>query len=155
MIVSRAKPGPSGVKNSVRCVPRTAGDGTPLTSSVNGCKPPDTFSATCVSEARSSREPLGGNRIFGAAPAISPGSRPGRKRCNGSGSLLLAAKIAPFGARASGAGTPPMRAKASNRIGAAALRPTRPGTGAPSGRPTQTPMVRLPSKPTDHASRYP
>ena len=36
----------------------------------------------------------------------------------------------------------PVRAKASNRIGAAAVRPRRPGTGAPSGRPTQTPMVR-------------
>jgi len=29
----------------------------------------------------------------------------------------------------------------SNRIGAAAVRPIRPGTGAPSGRPTQTPIV--------------
>ncbi len=47
----------------------------------------------------------------------------------------------------------PVREKASNRIGAAAMRPIRPGTGAPSGRPTQTPMVRLPSKPTDQASR--
>ena len=28
-----------------------------------------------------------------------------------------------------------------------------PGTGAPSGRPTHTPMVILPSKPTDQASR--
>ena len=28
-----------------------------------------------------------------------------------------------------------------------------PGTGAPSGRPTQTPMVRVPSNPTAQASR--
>ena len=60
---------------------------------------------------------------------------------------------APFGAFGSAAGRLPERANASNRIGAAAARPTRPGTGAPSGRPTQTPMVRLPSKPTDQASR--
>ena len=45
------------------------------------------------------------------------------------------------------------RAKASNRIGAAAVRPAKPLTGAPSGLPTQTPMVRLPSKPTAQASR--
>ena len=32
-------------------------------------------------------------------------------------------------------------------------RPINPGTGAPSGRPTHTPIVRLPSYPTDHASR--
>ena len=57
------------------------------------------------------------------------------------------------GARGSGAGAVGRRAKASNRIGAAAMRPTRPGTGAPSGRPTQTPIVCLPSKPTDQASR--
>ena len=44
-------------------------------------------------------------------------------------------------------------AKASNRIGAAAVRPTSPLTGAPSGRPTHTPMVRLPSNPTAQASR--
>ncbi len=47
----------------------------------------------------------------------------------------------------------PERAKASNRIGAATARPTMPGTGAPSGRPTQTPMVICPSKPTAQASR--
>ena len=69
------------------------------------------------------------------------------------GSLEVAASSAPFGACASAAGSLPVRAKASNRIGAALARPTRPGTGAPSGRPTQTPIVRLPSKPTDHASR--
>ncbi len=51
------------------------------------------------------------------------------------GSVAAAAAIwrggkdAPFGACASGAGTLPVRAKASNRIGAAALRPTSPGTG--------------------------
>ena len=45
----------------------------------------------------------------------------------------MAATSAPLGARGSGAGSLPVRAKASNRIGAAAARPTRPGTGAPSG----------------------
>jgi len=51
--------------------------------------------------------------------------------------------------------TRPERVKASHRTGAAAVRPVRPATGAPSGRPTQTPTVRVPSKPTDHASRKP
>ena len=89
----------------------------------------------------------------GAGLAVSLGIAAVRKRCSGGGRRLLAAKIAPFGAFGSAAGRPPMRANASNRIGAAAARPTKPGTGAPSGRPTQTPTVRLPSKPTDHASR--
>ena len=77
----------------------------------------------------------------------------GRKCCSGTGNLALAATIASFGACAKRAGNLPLRAKASNRIGAAAPRPTNPGVGAPSGRPTQTPMVRLPSKPTAQASR--
>jgi len=58
-----------------------------------------------------------------------------------------------FGGLGSGAGNFPVRAKASNRMGAAAVRPTMPGAGAPSGRPTHTPMVMRPSKPTDQASR--
>ena len=55
--------------------------------------------------------------------------------------MLPAAKIVPFGAGASGAAVKPERANASNKIGAADARPYRPGTGAPSGRPTQTPIV--------------
>ena len=66
---------------------------------------------------------------------------------------LLVAISAPAGAGGSGASGCGPRAKASNRIGAAAVRPARPLTGAPSGLPTQTPMVRLPSKPTAQASR--
>ena len=77
----------------------------------------------------------------------------GRNRRNGSGSLALLASSTAFGGFGSAAGIFPVRAKASNRIGAAAVRPTSPGTGAPSGRPTHTPMVMRPSKPTDQASR--
>ena len=71
----------------------------------------------------------------------------------GSGWVAELASNAPVGALGSAAGIFPVRAKASNRIGAAAVRPTRPGTGAPSGRPTHTPIVIRPSKPTDQASR--
>ena len=48
-----------------------------------------------------------------------------------------------------------MRAKASNRIGAAASRPVRPGEGELSGRPTQTATVEPRSKPIASASRKP
>ena len=58
----------------------------------------------------------------------------------------------PGGAARSGV-VAPSRAKASIRIGAAASTPIRPGTGAPSGRPTQTPMTWRPSKPIAQASR--
>jgi len=49
----------------------------------------------------------------------------------------------------------PSLSNASNRIGAAIVMPDNPGTGAPSGRPTQTPITVLPSNPIDHPSRYP
>ena len=87
------------------------------------------------------------------SPPVRTSSPTGRNRRSGSGSLALLATSVPLGGFGSGAGSLPVRAKASNRIGAAAVRPTRPGTGAPSGRPTQTPMVMRPSKPTDQASR--
>ena len=132
--------------------------GTPFTSTVSGSEPPEIFRAMGSGlppalAASSSRAPSGGNMIFkgGSPPAL--GRPAGRKRWSGNGSLPLTANRAPCGAWGSGAGSLPERAKASNRIGAAAVRPTRPGTGAPSGRPTQTPMVRLPSKPIDQASR--
>jgi len=50
-------------------------------------------------------------------------------------SFALFATSTPFGAFGKPAGIFPVRANASNRIGAAAVRPIRPGTGAPSGRP--------------------
>src|SRR5262249_44429688 len=150
--VSRTKPGPSGSKNSVRR-PAAAGNGMPLTSTGNGPVPPLTLSAIGSglpepSVASSSLALLGGDKSRNLGFAAPPASTPGRKRCSGGGSFPAAAASAPLGAAGSGAGSLPVRAKASNRIGAAATRPTSPGTGAPSGRPTQTPMVRLPSKPT-------
>ncbi len=84
---------------------------------------------------------------------LTPPRRPGAKRLSGGGNLALDVTSTPFGARGNAVGGAPRRANASNRIGAAAMRPTSPGTGAPSGRPTQTPMVCLPSKPIDQASR--
>ena len=87
------------------------------------------------------------------APLASPGTALGVKCRKGGGSRLVLAKTTPSGARTNGTGACPVRANASNRIGAAVVRPTIPGTGAPSGRPTQTPMVMRPSKPTAQASR--
>jgi hypothetical protein len=97
------------------------------------------------------RAPSGGNmKRGGSTTSLGPVAL---KRCSGGGNLLLAAKSAPFGACGNGAGASPDRANASNRIGAAEARPTNPGTGAPSGRPTQTPTVIRPSNPIAHASR--
>ena len=61
--------------------------------------------------------------------------------------------MVPGGAALNCAVGPPSRSKLSNRMGAAALMPEMPGTGAPSGRPTQTPITVLPSKPMAQASR--
>src|SRR5262249_10082966 len=157
--VSRTKPGLSGSKNSVRR-PAAAGNGMPVTSTVNGPGPPVTLSAIgsglpAPPRASPSRPGVGGNKVGGVGLGAPPATIPARKRGSGGGSFPAAATSAPLGAAGSGTGSLPVRAKASNRIGAAATRPTRPGTGAPSGRPTQTPMVRLPSKPTAQASRYP
>ena len=74
---------------------------------------------------------------------------------SGGGSLAEAAKSAPWGEGGNGTAAWPERAKASNKMGAALARPTSPGTGEPSGRPTHTPMVMRPSKPTAQASRKP
>ncbi len=127
----------------------------PLTSTVSAPVPPATLSAIgsglpSSPLASSSRAPLGGNMMRSAASAPSPLPR---KRCSGGGNFALVATRVPFGAGGRLCGSLPVRAKASNRIGAAATRPLRPGTGAPSGRPTHTPIVRLPSKPTAQASR--
>jgi hypothetical protein len=82
-----------------------------------------------------------------------PSARTRWKYRSGGGSRAVAACSTPRGGGGSGAGGLPIRAKLSNRIGAAPLRPISPGTGAPSARPTQTPTVRRPSKPIDQASR--
>jgi len=54
----------------------------------------------------------------------------------------MLALTTPFGG-AMGSMLRPSRSKASNRIGAAASRPIRPGVGPLSGRPTQTAIVVL------------
>jgi len=131
----------------------------PLISMVSGNTPPATFTGIAencplLERSTSIREPLSGNWMCGAwSPPVRTSSPTGRKRRSGNGNLALLASSAPLGGLGSAAGIFPVRAKASNRIGAAAARPTRPATGAPSGRPTQTPMVMRPSKPTDQASR--
>src|SRR5262249_57284794 len=45
--------------------------------------------------------------------------------------------------------------KALSRVGAAVLRPKRPGRAVPSARPTHTPTVQLVDMPTAQASRNP
>ena len=45
--VSRTKPGPSGATNSVRLSAPVV-TGVPLTRTVSGCVPPDTFNATVL-----------------------------------------------------------------------------------------------------------
>src|SRR6202041_655555 len=76
-----------------------------------------------------------------------------RKRRNGGGrSAVMVALKTPLGAGIDSM-LRPSRSNASNRIGAAASRPIRPGVGPLSGRPTQTAMVVRRSKPTASASR--
>ncbi len=140
-------------------MPRGCADaGTPLTRTVSGATAPVTFSGTGSGFAVACRqfEPRAVRRKQDVKPAL--GVRDAtfarcevlerRRQLRGRGHDD--AMRARGGSGAGGAGR---RANASNRIGAAALRPISRGTGAPSGRPTQTPMVYLPSKPTDQASR--
>ena len=61
----------------------------------------------------------------------------------------------PDGAGRNGTRLEPIAWNASNSSGAAAVRPSSPGDGTMSGRPTHTPTVCRPSKPIAHASRYP
>jgi len=156
--VNRAKPGPGGSIRRCRR-PSISPTAIPFSKTVIGSTPPATLTGSAaggspIASARSIREPFRGNWIWGACSPLACTSSPTRrKRCSGSGSLALLASSTPFGGFGSGAGSRPVRAKASKRIGAAAVRPTRPGTGAPSGRPTHTPMVSRPSKPIDQASR--
>ncbi len=55
--------------------------------------------------------------------ALAPTSMPGRNRCSGGGNFEFAATNVPFGAAGRLVGSFPVRANASNRIGAAAARP--------------------------------
>ncbi len=110
---------------------------------VSGGTPPVTFTGTGSGLppfiSSSSRAPSGGRRICSRAFAFSPAKWPGAKRRNGGGRFAREAKSTPGGGGSAAAGAG-RRAKASNRMGAAAARPVRPGTGAPSGRPIQTPI---------------
>src|SRR5262245_49973365 len=155
--VSRTKPGPSGAKNSVRA-DFFAASGMPLRSTLRGGVPPSILiaigSGTSPSLPDNSRlAPSGGKTMWTFAAMTSPAFAADAKRRSGGGNFAVLAMSTPLGAGGSGCKPPPIRAKASNRIGAAAVRPVRPVTGAPSGLPTHTPMVRLPSKPTAQASR--
>src|SRR5262249_53436234 len=124
--VRRMKPGPSGAKNSVRRPGPTSGSGMPLTSTVRGPEPPVTLSAIGSGRpssplASSTRAPLGGNMMRSGGP--SPARPSGRNRCSGGGNLVVAAISVPFGAAGKLAGSLPVPAQASDRIGAAAARP--------------------------------
>ena len=157
--VTREKPGPAGVKNSALAAASAVArwTGTPLTSTVTGATAPVTFSATGSGLPSVSRqiEPRAVRRKHDAQRRLRRGAGqtsrlkvPQRRRQLGIGGEHHAR-----GRTRQRRGRAAEPAKASNRIGAAASRPIRPGTGAPSGRPTQTPIVCLPSKPTDQASR--
>ena len=88
---------------------------------------------------------IGGSRN-GPASLMRVVSRP--KRFSGGGRSGPLTSTAPLGALSSGARVSLIRWNASNRMGAAAVRPTRPGVEAPSARPTQTATVWRPSYPT-------
>ena len=156
--VSRRKPGPSGSTNSVRRLAarrrRQAVDQHGQRLDAAGDLERQRIGLAAPAVASSMRAPLGGNRMRSAGAPPSPGKAVRAEVLQRRRQLARWRRTAtPFGACGSATGGWPVRAKASNRIGAAAVRPTRPGTGAPSGRPTQTPMVRRPSKPTAQASR--
>src|SRR4029079_12395774 len=126
---------------------------------VKGGAPPMALSARAFSLSppeTSILAPSGGNEIArGASPgpeAAISGRPSGRKRCSAGGRSEVRAKTTPVGAGGKGVRFAPIRVKASNRIGAAGVRPTRSETGSLSGRPTQTATVLAPSKPTAQAS---
>ncbi len=149
--VSRAKPGPSGVKNSVRWAV-----GTRLRHAVDQ-KRERLHPAGNLQRHLGQRTPLG---------ALEPGAV--RREHDARRAVGLVARerarpealqrrrqasvgrptSAPFGAFGSAVPTPSEARKGIEQDRRAPRRgPTSPGTGAPSGRPTQTPTVRLPSKP--------
>ena len=107
---------------------------------------------------RSIALPSGGKAILSVSVAAMPppcggnSSFDARWRKGGGKAAVLRAKIAPGGDGIVSASRPSL-AKASNKIGAAAIRPTSPGTAPLSGRPTQTAMVVRRSKPAAQASR--
>ncbi len=103
------------------------------------------------------RAPSGGKAIFSAAVSVAAivlGASLRRWRSGGGRSAVTLAVSTPFGGRMLSTSRP-RRSKASNRIGAAAWRPMRPGVAPLSGRPTQTAMVVARSKPIASASRNP
>ena len=122
--------------------------GAPLTNQAKGGTPPRALSASRASRApsampRSTRAPSGGKAIFSAAVSVAAmvlGASLRRWRSGGGRSAVTRADKTPFGCRMISTSRP-RRAKASNRIGAAACRPTSPGVGPLSGRPTQTAIV--------------
>ena len=131
--------------------------GRPSTRTVKGGRPPVVLTTSCSisprAAPRSTRTPSGGKAI--RRSRVSPScSRAGPKRRSGAGNWAWVTAGAAAGRGGIAAGVP-SRAKASKRMGAAAVRPVMPGTEEPSGRPTQTATVRRPSKPTAQASRKP
>ena len=76
--------------------------------------------------------------VSGPAKVLGASWRSRRK--GGGRSAVTLALSTPFGGEM-GSMVRPSRSKASNRIGAAASRPIRPGVGPLSGRPTHTAIV--------------
>ena len=154
-----ANPAPSGRQEALR---RSSANptGAPFTSHLSGGTPPDAFKARRAVASRgfetprSTRDPSSGNVILSGAfvvEAIVLGAS--LRACRSGGGSPAVVATSAFGGIGTGSGSPPKRAKASNRIGAAAVRPTSPGTAPLSGRPIHTPIVTRRSKPTAQASR--
>src|ERR1700729_2245028 len=103
------------------------------------------------------RAPSGGNAILSDAASGADdvlGASWRRRRNGGGRAAVMVAVNTPLGAGIDSL-LLPSRSKASNRIGAAASRPIRPGVGPLSGGPAQTPIVVRLSKPIASASRKP
>ncbi len=125
------------------------GGNAPFTSQVKGALPPSALSRIVLSlaSARGSGTvaPLGGNEIEGGGTTVSFGAwgwlsrvktRKEGGNCSGEVARIVPAGGAGGWRRSSGSSP-----KTFNRMGAAASRPTWPGRGVPSARPTQTPTV--------------
>ena len=112
--------------------------GAPSTIQVRGGTPPDAFSARGAAPEPAARPATDrgrrASRRAGRRSSGAPGSsrrwswaRPGaRGAAAAAGAAVVAWSVT--GGTGSGSGSPPRRAKASNRIGAATTRPTSPGT---------------------------
>ncbi len=112
---------------------------------VIGNTPPATLTGIAENDVPSEpeasiREPSSGNWIWGACSLpVRTNSPSGRNRRSGSGNLALLAISTPLGGFGSGIGSFPVRAKASNRIGAAAVRPDQPWNRGAVGTPDPDP----------------